>query len=221
MKLQEQAGMRDKKSRRPSVGAMNDSIQPALIAGDSFSVRVASGLTHTWTTDSWLNIWPNARCIAQEGSSNYDILKQLEDEPLQPAVINFTHLHRYPVDSEYHETNNRWSGSAYRLSIKCIKQIINRWSDHAILWTPFTGYEQLNQVYKFRVEELMQEVERVHFEGRVKQIKGVREQPTFDLDDVPPSANHMTEYGLETFRRIVRDLWCQKLKKSVALRAKL
>ena len=108
---------------------MNDSTQPTLIAGDSFSHRWGTDFsngTFTWYASSWLDIWPDARCVAQSGCSNWAIMNQLKDEPLQPAVINFTHLFRSPIKRELSVASNilteeekaEWKESAHRLNCR-------------------------------------------------------------------------------------------------------
>ena len=178
---------------------MNDSTQPTLIAGDSFSHRwgtdFSNGTFEPWHTASWLDIWPEARCVAQSGCSNFAILKQLEHEPLQPAVINFTHLFRSPIKRKLSVTRNY--NIACILSRRCVKKIINRWRDHAVFWTPFMGYEQFDEVLKFHVEECF---------NSYNLIRSTR----FDIRDGPGTANHMTEAGLAEFRDFIQAAWKQK-----------
>ena len=70
---------------------MNDSIQPALIAGDSFSAAPS-----IWP-NPWASCWPDALNISERGCSNWAIMNQLDKQPLQPAIINFSHLFSFPI----------------------------------------------------------------------------------------------------------------------------
>ena len=205
--------MRDKKSRRPSVGAMNDSIQPTLIAGDSFSAAPPE-----WP-DAWASCWPNAINVAERSISNWDIMKLLDELPLQPAVINFSHPHRFPRKYRYTLTEEerdryrgsdkapKWAGAAHRLNCQVVDRIIERWKDHALFWTPFPGYDRWSEVYWHFSRE-------IHWQYYT--TKGI-----LKYQSAPEVANHMSLRGVKEWQKIVNSLWATKVKNSVALRAKL
>ena len=190
--------MKDKKIRSRFAQVMNDSTQPTLIAGDSFSHRwgtdFSNGTFTPWYASSWLDIWPDARCVAQSGCSNWAIMNQLKDEPLQPAVINFTHLFRSPIKRELSVANNY--NIACILSRRCVKKIIKRWRNHAIFWTPFFGYEQFDEVLKFHVDDCFNNYD-------------LKPSKRFDIRDGPGTANHMTEPGLAEFRDFIQTAWAK------------
>ena len=181
-------------------------IKPSLIAGDSFSAAPPE-----WP-DAWALCWPDAQNIAERSISNWDIMKLLDEQPLQPAVINFSHLHRFPSQYRYtltEEERNRfkWAGAAHRLNCQVVDRIIRRWKDYALFWTAFPGYDRWSEVYWHFTRE-------IHWQYYVQ--KGILKYQTG-----PEVANHMSSLGIKEWQRTVKQLWATKVKNSVALRAQL
>ena len=185
---------------------MNDSIQPALIAGDSFSAAPS-----IWP-NAWASCWPDALNISERGNSNWDIMKELDKQPLQPAIINFSHPYRFPRKYNWkniltEEEKAEWKESAHRLNCMVVDRVIHRWKDHALFWTPFPGYGRWPEVYWHFSRE-------IHWQYHT--TKGI-----LKYQSGPPVANHMSLRGVEEWQKIVKSLWAFKVKNSVALRAKL
>jgi hypothetical protein len=183
---------------------MNDSIQPTLIAGDSFSAAPS-----IWP-NAWASCWPDALNIAVRGNSNWDIMKGLDKQPLQPAIINFSHLYRFPRKYNWNNITEveraEWKGSAHRLNCMVVDRVIHRWKDHALFWTAFPGYGRWPEVYW-------------HFSREIDWQKW--NQKAIIRQQLPLLTNHMSLRGIEEWQKIVKSLWALKVKKSVALRAKL
>ena len=118
-----------------------------LIAGDSYSdSRYETRTCHNGNGEpvSWVNLLSQdyeVRCVAQSGSSNYDIVSQvMRSSGYKLLIVNVTSIARSARWRPYRSRESEDSSN-----IKIAQGLAKR--PKTLCWTPFPGYEDIDEIH--------------------------------------------------------------------------
>lgn len=104
-----------------------------LVIGDSFS--------HSQDANAWC---AGLSSLAVPGWSNVEIFRCLQKHELQPAVIQLSTLSRVPpslASTKGKNPDQLFNSSLRKINHECALNIVARWKEAALIWSPWPEYE--------------------------------------------------------------------------------